>query len=157
MTSTLAILPAVTIGERVARDVEVRVEPAGGFSEQIGVAGRIGSGLLQQYRVLLDPSAGRMVLKPGPGADVPPLRSTSGLLVGMEPGKLKVLHVMRASPAAATGWRAGDMICTIDGAAIPGDYATSALADWSIAPPGTQVRLGLCGGPIRTLTTRAFY
>ncbi|WP_287977145.1 hypothetical protein [Sphingomonas sp.] len=157
VTSTLAILPRLSIGERVAREVEVRVEPEGGFSEQIGVAGRIGSGFLQHYRVLLDPSAGRMVLQPGPDADVPPLRSTSGLLVGMEQGRLKVLHVMRDSPAAMTGWAAGDMICTIDGAAIPADYARSALADWSIAPPGTIVRLGLCGGATRSLTTRRFY
>ena len=81
--STLAILPAVTLGQQAIRNVEVRVEPTGGFSETIGVAGRIGSGLLQRYRVLLDPTAGRMVLSPYADADAPPLRSTSGLLVGL--------------------------------------------------------------------------
>ena len=155
--STLAILPAITIGEQTIRNVETRIEPANGFSETIGVAGRIGSGLLQNYRALLDPAAGRMVLKPGPDADRPPLRSTSGLLVGLERDRLKVLHVMRGGPAAGAGWRAGDLICRIDGQPIGTDYPTSALAKWSIGAPGTVVRLGLCDGTVRALTLRSFY
>lgn len=156
--STLAILPAITIGEQTIRDVETRIEPAGGFSETIGVAGRIGSGLLQNYRVLLDPAAGRMVLKPGPDANQPPLRSTSGLLVGMERDRLTVLHVMRGGPAAAAaGWRVGERICRIDGQPIGADYPTSALAKWSIGKPGTVVRLGMCDGTVRMLTLKRFY
>ena len=155
--STLAILPAVSLGQQTIRAVEARVEPAGGFSETIGVAGRIGSGLLQNYRVLLDPAAGRMVLRPGPDADAPPLRSTSGLLVGLERDRLKVLHVMRGGPAAAAGWQAGDTICRVDGQPITANYPTSALAKWSIGTPGTTVRLGACDGTVRTLTLRQFY
>ena len=155
--STLAILPAVSLGQQAIRAVETRIEPAGGFSETIGVAGRIGSGLLQNYRVLLDPGAGRMVLKPGPDADAPPLRSTSGLLVGLERDRLKVLHVMRGGPAAAAGWQPGDTICRVDGQPITADYPTSALAKWSIGAPGTVVRLGLCDGTVRALTLRQFY
>jgi len=155
--STLAILPAVSLGQQAIGAVETRIEPAGGFSETIGVAGRIGSGLLQNYRVLLDPGAGRMVLKPGPDADAPPLRSTSGLLVGLERDRLKVLHVMRGGPAAAAGWQPGDTICRVDGQPITADYPTSALAKWSIGAPGTAVRLESCSGTVRTLTLRQFY
>lgn len=155
--STLAILPAVSLGQQVVRNVEARVEPAGGFSETIGVAGRIGSGLLQNYRVLLDPGAGRMVLKPGPEANAPPLRSTSGLLVGLERDRLKVLHVMRGGPAAAAGWQPGETICRINDQPVTTDYPTSALAKWAIGTPGTAVRLGLCDGTVRTLTLRQFY
>jgi predicted aspartyl protease len=155
--STLAILPAVSLGQQVVRNVEARVEPAGGFSETIGVAGRIGSGLLQNYRVLLDPGAGRMVLKPGPEANTPPLRSTSGLLVGLERDRLKVLHVMRGGPAAAAGWQPGETICRINDQPVTTDYPTSALAKWAIGAPGTAVRLGLCDGTVRTLTLRQFY
>ena len=153
----LAILPDVRVGENVGRDSEVRIEPPNGFSQTIGVAGRIGSGFLQHYRVLLDPGAGRMVLSPLPGADTPPLRSTSGLLLGIEPGRLKVLHVMRNSPAQADGWHDGDLICTIRGTPIPADYVTSPLAAWSVGTPGTSVALGLCDGATRTLTLRTFY
>ncbi len=155
--STLAILPALTLGQQPIRNVEARVEPADGFSQAVGVAGRIGSGLLQNYRVLLDPPAGRMVLKPGPDADAPPLRSTSGLLVGVTGDRLKVLHVMRGGPAAAAGWQVGMTICRIDGQAIAADYPTGALAQWSIGAPGTSVRLGLCDGTERVLTLARFY
>lgn len=155
--STLAILPAVSLGQQKIRNVEARVEPAAGFSETIGVAGRIGSGLLQNYRVLLDPGARRMVLKPGPDADAPPLRSTSGLLVGLERDRLKVLHVMRGGPAAAAGWKPGETICRINGQPITADYPTSALAKWAIGAPGTAVRLDLCDGTVRTLILRQFY
>lgn len=155
--STLAILPEVSLGQQVIRTVEARVEPEGGFSETIGVAGRIGSGLLQNYRVLLDPAAGRMVLKPGPDANTAPLRSTSGLLVGLERDRLTVLHVMRRGPAAATGWQVGDTICRIDGQPVTPDYPTTPLAQWAIGTPGTKVTLGLCDGTTRTLTLARFY
>ena len=131
----LAILDDVRVGEDAGRETEVRIEPPRGFSETIDVAGRIGSGFLQRYRVLLDPGAGRMVLAPGPTADTPPLRSTSGLLVGIAPGRLKVLHVMRGSPAQAGGWRDGDLICRIDGKPVPADYASSPIARWSVGTP----------------------
>ncbi|MBY0284903.1 MAG: aspartyl protease family protein [Sphingomonas sp.] len=155
--STMAIVPQIAIGRVDAREVELRIEPAGGFSQTIGAAGRIGSGLLERYHVLLDPGAGRMVLSPGPAADVPPLRSTSGLLTRAEGNRLRVLHVMRSSPAEASGWRDGDQICAIDGAPISADYARSRLAGWSIGTPGRVVAFGLCDGATRQLTLKRFY
>ena len=155
--SGLAIAPTLRLGRLTARAVEVRIEAPGGFSQSIGTAGRIGSGFLQNYRVLLDPGAGRMILAPGPKADVPPLRSTSGLLLGVERDRLKVLHLMRGGPAAASGWKADDTICRIDGTAIPADYQTSALASWAIGKPGRVVRLTTCDGATRSLTLRSFY
>lgn len=158
VVSELAIVADLRLGDQEAHQVEVRIEPAGGFSQAIDAAGRIGSGFLQRYRVLLDPGAGRMVLSPGPDAATPPLRSTSGLLVGVLADRLSVLHVMRGSPAAADGWRAGDQICSIDGTPVPADYTTSRLAAWSVAPPGTVVTLGMCAdGGVRRLVTRYFY
>lgn len=155
--SALTIVPTMALGAIAARNVELRIEPAGGFSQTIGVAGRIGSGFLQNYRVLLDPTAGRMVLTPGARADLPPLRSTSGVLLGIGKDRLRVLHVMRGSPAATGGWRNGDEICAINGAAIPANYATSKLAAWSIGAPGTAVALRLCDGRQRELMLRRFY
>lgn len=155
--SGLAIVPDIRVGDMVARWSEVRIEPPGGFSQSIGVAGRIGSGFLQNYRVLLDPGARRMVLSRGAKADAEPLRSTSGLLVGVETDRLKVLHVMRGGPAAASGWKDGDLICTIDTAPIPANYATNPVAAWSAGAPGRVVRLGLCDGTTRALTLARFY
>jgi hypothetical protein len=155
--SGLAIVPDLRVGEMVARSTEVRIEPANGFSQTIGTAGRIGSGFLQNYRVLLDPGARRMILSRGAKADTPPLRSTSGLLVGVEKGRLKVLHVMRGGPAAASGWKDGDTICAIDGAPIPANYSTNPIASWSVGAAGRVVRLGLCNGTTRNLTLKRFY
>ncbi len=157
IVSTIGIVPNLDIGPLHVRNVEVRIEDAGGFSDTIGVAGRIGTGLLQNYRVLLDPAAGRMVLRPGATADTPPLRSTSGLLVAVDHDRLRVLHIMRGSPAAATGWKAGETICSVDGTAITDDYPTEPIAAWSAGAPGRTVTLGLCDGTKRALTLRHFY
>ncbi len=108
VVTELAVLPEVKIGALTARNVAINVERTGGYSSRIGVAGRIGSGLLKRYLILLDPTAGHMILSPGPEADLPPVRSTSGLLVEAQGGALVVLHVMKGGPGEAAGWRAGE-------------------------------------------------
>jgi hypothetical protein len=153
----LAIVPEVSVGDLKARNIEVRVEPPGGFSDAVGAEGRIGSGFLQRYRVLLDPGAGRIVFSPGAEADTMPPRSTSGLLLGAEPGRLRVMHVMRGSPAAAAGWHQGDLICSVDGKPIPADYAHDNLSRWTVGEPGRVVTLGMCDGATRQLRLESFY
>lgn len=155
--SDLAVMPSLGLGQLTARDVEVRIEPSGGFSQSVGVAGRIGTGLLQRYRVLLDPRAGRMVFGPASQSNAATMRSTSGVLVQVESDRLRVIHVMRGGPAAAAGWQVGDVICAIDGQPIPSGYARSPLAHWSVDTPGKTVTLGMCDGSRRRLTLRHFY
>lgn len=157
VVSDMTVLPRIKLGALTARNVEVRIERGGGFSRESATAGRIGSALLQRYRVLLDPRAGRMVMVAAPNADQPPLRSTSGLLVALSPKQLRVLHVMRNSPAQQAGWRVGDRICRIDGTPIPLDYVGNPLAMWTVGTPGRTVALGMCDGQQRMLTLRAFY
>lgn len=153
----LGVAPEVRIGELVARQVEVQIEPQGGFSDSILVAGRLGSGFLQHYRVLLDPGAGRMVLRVEGQGRRETARWTSGLMVQPEGDRLRVLHVMRGGPGEADGWQAGETICAIDGAAIPHDYWRSPVAGWSAGTPGRVVRLGTCDGAERHLTLKTFY
>ncbi len=157
LVTDLTILPGLTIGELTAREVEVRIEPVGGYSSAIGVAGRIGNGLLQHYRVLLDPGAGRMVFARTRNSDAPPLRSTSGVQAVVEPDRLRIVHVMRGSPAEAGGWRSGELICAIDGQPIDAGYAHSPLAHWSVDTPGRVVAVGLCDGTVRQLQLQRFY
>ncbi len=157
VTAELTVLPAVRVGEALLHDAETKIEANRAFSAQMGAAGRIGLGFLQRYRVLLDPGAGRMVLAPAGDVDRPPLRSTSGLLLGLDRDRLRVLHVMRGGPAATTGWKAGDEICSVDGIAITADYASAPIANWSVGQPGRIVRLGICGGATRSLTLEQFY
>lgn len=151
----IAVLPAVSVGARRFDDVSVWVERSGGFSDTARAAGRIGLGLLQRYRVLLDPAAGHMVLGDAGGGPAVP-RSTSGLQVGLGGGQLRVLHVMRGSPAEADGWRTGDRICAVDGRTVADDPA-AASADWPFGAPGRTVGFGMCDGATRTLTLRRFY
>lgn len=158
-TVELAIVPLIRVGTLSARNVEVRVEPADGASRSIGAAGRIGSGFLGRYRVLLDPGASRMVLRPGPDADRPPPRSTSGLVLGLARDRLRVLHVMRGSPAEQAGWKTDNTICAVDGRAIDPGYAADPAAGWTAGEPGRIVRLTECtpGSRPRPLTLRRFY
>ncbi len=152
LVSEAAVVRGLALGGLAAPETEIRIEGSGGYSMSAGVAGRIGSGLLLRYRVLLDPRAGRMVLEPGRGAGAPPLRSTSGLLLAAVGDRLRVVHVMRGSPAAETGWRDGEEICAADGVPVAGRPV-----DWSAAAPGRTVRLTLCDGAERRLTLRRFY
>ncbi|RDE06707.1 aspartyl protease family protein [Sphingomonas aracearum] len=156
-TFDLTVLPQVSIGAVTARDVEVQVEPADGYSTRIGLAGRIGAGFLGRYRVLLDPAARQMVLSAPADAAAAPVRSTSGLLLEVTANRLNVLHVMRGSPAAATGWKRGDAICAVNGTPVTPTYAQGSLGRWTVGAPGTTVSLQMCGGATRSLTLASFY
>lgn len=153
----MAVLPAVRFGTLGPVAIETRIEPRGGFSDQTGTAGRLGNGLFQRYRVLMDARAGHMVLSPTPLAKEAPVRSTSGLLVGYDNGRLSVLHVMRGSPAAASGWKAREQICTVDGTPVPPPTGGSVDTGWSAGRPGRVVRFGMCDGTERRLTLKNFY
>ncbi|MBW4331320.1 aspartyl protease family protein [Stakelama sp. CBK3Z-3] len=153
----LAIVPQLRIASLNARNVEVRIEEHSGFSAQTGVAGRIGSGLLQRYRVLLDPRAGHIVFRAGAHVDEAPVRSTSGLLVGLDRDRLRVLHVMANSPAAKAGWRDGDTICRVDGMPVAAGASGNVDTNWAAGPPGEVVKLGMCDGSRRLLTLARFY
>lgn len=153
----IAKLPRVDIGQRSARNVGVWIERSGGFSETSRSAGRIGMGFLQRYRVLLDPAAGHMILADTPASAEPPPRSTSGLQLGLVRDRLRVLHVMRGSPAAAAGWRVNETICAVDGVTVASDTAAAARSDWPYGAVGRQIALGMCDGTSRTLTLRRFY
>lgn len=157
IVTDLAIVPELQIGRLAVPETEIRVERRGGFSQSIGMAGRIGSGFLQHYRVLLDPGAGHMVLGPTSMSYTPPVRSTSGLLVASGAGRLEVLHVMRGSPAEAAGWRGGETICAVDGQPIPALYHGTAASSWAVGQPGRIVTLSLCNGGSRQLKLQRFY
>ncbi len=153
----LAVTDAVTLGGRSTGPIELRIENDGGFTKQVRVAGRIGTGLLLRYRVLLDPTAGLMVVAPNPDAPPPPLKSTSGLLLGYDRARLRVLHVMAGGPAAKTGWKANELICTVDGQPIALTPEGAVDVRWGTAAPGRVVKLALCDGAERSLTLANFY
>lgn len=153
----LAVLPALTVAGAAPVEAEVRVEDQRGFLARTGAAGRLGAGLLVRFRVLMDPKAGRMVLRPGAAFAMPVPKSTSGLLVELRGGQLNVVHVMRGSPAATQGWKAGERICAADGVPVSDQIGVAGASDWTAGRPGRTVRLKLCSGPERQLTLAQFY
>ncbi len=157
LVTDTVVVPSLSIAGLTPAETEVRIEPEGGFSARIGVAGRIGTGLMMRYRVLLDPKANRMALAPGKLASEPVIRSTSGLLLDFSGNALRVLHVMRGSPAAEGGWREGETICAADGVPVAEQVRARGGVDWSVGAPGRTVRLKLCTGEERSLTLRRFY
>ena len=155
VTDTL-VVPSFSLAGMAPREAELRIEGEDGFSASVGAAGRLGTGTLQRYRVLLDPRASRMILLPGKPTAARVPRSTSGLLVEFTGAALRVVHVMRGSPAEAGGWKAGEDICSADGVAVADDVKDGAI-EWTIAAPGRTVRVGLCDGAMRSLTLADFY
>lgn len=152
LVSEAAILAGFSLAGISLPETELRIEGQGGYSAAAGAAGRIGTGLLLHYRVLLDPRAGRMVLQSGPAPRPPVPRSTSGLLLAAQGAQLLVLHVMRGSPAEEGGWREGETICRIDGVPVAGQPV-----DWNAGTPGRALVLTLCDGTERRLVLRQFY
>lgn len=154
----LAILPRINIGMVESGPSEVRIESPNGYSKRTGTAGRLGTGFLRQYRVLLDARAGHMILRPNSGPPANPVRSTSGLLLSYHPGKLEVLHVMRGSPAEQAGWRQGEQICSVQGAAVEQSIGSDGTIAWTVGPPGQRIQLQECGSKqARDITLRYFY
>jgi predicted aspartyl protease len=153
--AALTVTDALRLGDAPPAELELRIEGKE-FADRTGIPSRIGVGFLQRFRVLLDPGAGRLLLAPIAGAPAPP-RSTSGLLLGYATNRLRVLHVMRGSPAAKAGWRQGEQICEVDGAPIRETAAGAADLSWAADLPGRKLRLGLCDGTDRTLTLAKFY
>ncbi|HWU96800.1 MAG TPA: retropepsin-like aspartic protease, partial [Sphingomonas sp.] len=117
VTDTL-VVPSLSLAGMAPVEAELRIEGDGGFSASVGAAGRLGTGMLLRYRVLLDPRAGRMILQPGKARAARVPRSTSGLLVEFTGTALRVVHVMRGSPAETGDWKAGDLVCSADGVAV---------------------------------------
>ncbi|RYE04550.1 MAG: hypothetical protein EOP61_00080 [Sphingomonadales bacterium] len=157
LVSEAAILPGVLLGGKDSGETEVRIEAAGGFSQAAGTAGRIGTGLLMRYRVLLDPRAGHMVLLRDPAAATAVTRSTSGMLVTYSNGALEINHVMRGSPAEQAGFKAGELVCSADSRPVREDAEDDGRIEWLIGAPGRTVRLTECDGRERTITLGTFY
>lgn len=151
-TSGLSVA-RVRLGDLPAAESEIRVDPPSPFWVRTRAAGRIGTALLDRYHVLIDAPAGRLVLTPGRRAAAPVARSTSGLILASEADALRIVHVMRGSPAAQAGLTIGERICAIDGAAP----APATLPRWTAGVPGTRVRLTSCSGRDVVLTLARFY
>ena len=78
----------------------------------------------------------------------------SGLAYLPEGEGLNVIFVAPQSPAAAGGWRKGDIITAIDGTPVA---HLAAIDDWKRDPARQSARLTLAGGETRVLRLSDYY
>lgn len=140
------------IGDRVVPAAYARV--GDDWYEPEGARAMIGMGILGNYNIVADPPAGKMALI-SRATPLPPFRkSTSGVQGPYHDGRVTIMHVMKNSPAASIGLKAGDEICAIDGKPMSKDMDDR---HWRLAAPGTRYRLKLCDGSDHVMTLRSFY
>ncbi len=154
ITEGLAFLSSVSIGPVQLRDVETRIQLDRTTDHQMAL---IGLGVLSRFNSVIDLRSRYIwLLSRETIAPISP-RSTSGVLAVPDRDRLKVVHVMRNSPAEAAGLTDKDQICRIDDHTIPIDYFAQPISIWSRDKPGRVVRLTLCDGTQKQLTLRNFY
>jgi len=147
---TVTTLPTVRFGEAHLQNVPVSLV---GHWSRLESAVNIGMPLLSRYRLITDFSRDRLWLR-ADGKDLrePFARNRSGLACLPKGGALAVIFVSPGSPGATAGFRAGESITAVDGAA-----ATPSLRAWGSGPAGKTVTLTLADGSRRTLTLADYF
>lgn len=112
----------------------------------------VGYPLLSRFRMLVDAPDGRLWLAPGPDAGRPFRRNRSGLALRPVQGGQAVVHVAAGSPAALTGWRAGETVIAVTDA-----QGRPAPDGWGYGPAGARYRVTPSGGGGRDLTLADYF
>ncbi|MBB4610227.1 aspartyl protease family protein [Sphingomonas yabuuchiae] len=149
----LGRLTDFTLGAHKVSGAYATVEHANWWGSK-EIQALIGMGVLRNYNMTVDLTAGRMLLEPRVPPSKPAYRSTSGIQGYTRNGRLSVAHVMSRSPAAAAKLKPGDAICAIDHKTVSKDLVEDYFAH---AAPGTKHLLTLCDGTLRTITLHSFY
>ncbi len=158
VTVTRLMIPKrLRVGTETLADMDVRIDDGDGLPTQWGFDGLVGLGFLRRFHVALDYPAGTMRYALADRAPAPPVRSTIGVQAGPDGAGLAIVHVMANSPAARAGWKAGERICAVEGAAIDNSRPQSGPNPWNVAKAGTRVAFQFCDGTARTLIARDFY
>lgn len=154
----LVSLSSISVAGNILLGVDCLLEPARGqLDDRLG-KGVLGMPIWSGFRVITDYSRDVLHLLAADGAGTRQLpRNRSGLRVLHERDSLRVLLVAEHSPAAATGWQAGEIIVRIDGRAITEDYWKDDLCRWAERAPGTKVFMNMEDGTERRLVLADYY
>ena len=154
----LVTLRSVSVGGLELRDVpaEIHRVDRGNFNTR-RVAGNLGAGVLNRFRLTLDYARDRMYLTPGADWDRAPFcKNRVGLQTEFRGTFLDVVFVAPGSPAFTQGWNVGDRIATIDDVPVDERYPARAT-EWTCAPAGSRVTLTDPDGASRTLVRADYY
>jgi hypothetical protein len=136
----------VALGPHWFEDVPIQ-----GAAQGLGADANLGLGLLGRFHLWLDFANRRMWLKPG-GETASFRRDFLGFYGEVGAQGIRVTHVAPGGPAAAAGFRAGDVVTRING--MPAAEANLLFRD---ARPGTALTFTLADGRTRSLTLARYY
>lgn len=151
--SEIGRVDGVRFGGQVLDKVPVMFEPAPLVP---GDEGRLGMKLLDQFNVFLDLGQKVMVLSSRAAAPSPDPVTMSGIQGMWSDAGMRIVHIMKGSPAEALGLRPGERICAIDGTKVTAN-APAALKQWSWGPAGKTALLAMCDGRAISITLKEFY
>lgn len=112
-----------------------------GLTATLKKAGLIGPGILRQFDVTFDYAHKRMILEPNTLYGVKDSYDRTGLWLGQDGSRFKVLNVMASSPASDQGFKTGDEILSIDGVPTEKLSLPSLRTSFQDRPPGTVVHM----------------
>lgn len=133
-------LPAISLaGQRIVRvpavlnasDAELPTEGA-----------NVGIDILQRFRMSLDFGHGAIYLTPLPHMLARPLpKDRLGMRTELADDRLKVAYVSPDGPAAKAGWKAGDVLGSVDGLPADARLFATRYARFAALPAGTRLDL----------------
>lgn len=114
----LVRVPDFVVGGVHVRGVIARLslQKAGVFGTD-AIAGSVGTGILKRFNVAFDYPQHRIILNPESGRDVPDLADRSGLWLGRDRRRFRVVDVIPKGPGDLAGIKKGDIITAVDGTA----------------------------------------
>jgi Aspartyl protease len=154
---TQATLKSFTLAGFDLRDMPADFyQGRGGAFDRRSVAGNLGAGVLNRFRVVFDYSRELIYFAPGDGWDRPFCKNRAGVQADFLGSLLEVIFVAPDSPAAEAGWKVGERIMAIDHRPIAEDYLTSRV-EWSCRKAGSTVILTDGAGLDRSLVLADYY
>ena len=121
-------------------------------------AGNVGMPLLGRFRMMIDFQNSRMFVVPISSRIAQPFpRDRSGLRLVRDGKRINVTHVAEGSPAAAAGWKAGEVITAVDGKPVGPGTPLSAHGGFTFGAAGTTITLTMVDGSTRKLTLANYF
>ena len=133
------VVNSLTIGPFELAMVPADLSPRGPTTaESDRTLANVGSSVWSRFRVMTNYAQNRLYVIPNAIENSKPFaKDRSGLALERTAAGQKVIAVAAGSPAAARGWRAGDIIEAVDGV----NATVKQPNDWRAGLPGTSVSL----------------
>ncbi|MFP2956790.1 aspartyl protease family protein [Myxococcus sp. 1LA] len=155
----VATLKSIQLAGITLKNVPTVFDDAGkSVSASDRLLGNLGLAVLARFRMITDYATDTLMLVPDDRALRQSFRKDrSGLIALPAEGRLVVKLVAPGSPAASSGWKAGDEIIAVDGKPIGAGVAGTEHSRWRYRAAGQAVVLTLKDGSKRRLTLRDYY